>query len=149
MPHWWRQRRASREDVIRQADELIALHGADAYGIARDHRVRTLQEQQHIEHRFWSAVARCIAERTGRQVGLDTATRYLEALPRHRDDPSADIVPATVGESAPINGEARALRELRLVTSENNVIMFPALPSARRARGRLRPGCGWPGRQPG
>jgi hypothetical protein len=70
-------------------------------------------------------------------------------LPRHRDKPSADRVPATAGESAPVNGQTRALSDLRLVSAGDNVITFPALPSARRAQGRRRPGSGWPGRRQG
>lgn len=149
MLHWWRQRRADRERVARQADELIALHGDEAYSIARDHRIRTLQEQQHREHRSWSAVAKCIAVRTGREVGLDTATRYLEAFPRDRNDVSSEHMPSLHDESAlPIAAPGHVLHHVVLVSADATVITFPGSPSARRARGRRRPASGLPGTRP-
>ncbi len=148
MLHWWRQRKSERERIIRQADELIALHREGAYSIARDNRIRTLQEQQHREHRFWSAVAKQIAERTGREVVLDTATRYLAVFPRNRNDVGSSHVADRKGapaEPAP----PRVMRGLPVVPAEGNVVRFPAFPSARRGQGRRRPGCGLPGRRPG
>lgn len=63
----------------------MAAHGSDAYAIARDNRIQALRKHQHAEHRFWSAVARMIAERTCRETGLETATRYLQGAPSDRD----------------------------------------------------------------
>jgi hypothetical protein len=119
MLKWWRLRQSDRERVTRQADELIALHRDDAYGIARDHRIRTLQEQQQQEHRFWSAVARMIADRTRREVGVDTATRYLEALPPDCDALADEQVPnAGDQKEAPVAASNRAGAHLRLVPKQ-------------------------------
>ncbi len=77
MLQWWRRRREERERIVVTADELIARHGGAAYTIARQHRLESLQQHDAARHRFWSKVARIIADRTGREVGVDTATRYL------------------------------------------------------------------------
>ncbi len=76
---WWRGRKAERQRVVRQADQLIARHREKAYEIARRHRIQTLDRP--TEHGFWCAVARVIADRTGREIGVDAATRYLEQDP--------------------------------------------------------------------
>lgn len=150
MLHWWRQRKSERERIIRQTDELIALHGEGAYSIARDNRIRTLQEQQHREHRFWSAVAKQIAERTGREVVLDTATRYLAVFPRNRNNVGSSPVHIVDRKGAPAEpAPPRVMRELPVVPAEGNVVRFPALPSARRGQGRRRAGCGSLGKRPG
>ncbi|WP_141659719.1 hypothetical protein [Chelatococcus sambhunathii] len=78
---WAQRRREFLKRVVQRADELIARHGESAYDVARDHRIRTLRAGERGEHKFWCAVARTIADRIGRVVGLDTATRYLEASP--------------------------------------------------------------------
>jgi len=77
MLQWWRKQREYRERIWRTADELIADHGDAAYDIARQHRRESLRQRDDARHRFWSKVARIIADRTGREVGVDTATRYL------------------------------------------------------------------------
>jgi hypothetical protein len=70
---WWRRRQDRRKRVHSTADTLMARYD-DPYGVARAHRIRTLR---HVAaHRFWCAVAREIARRTGHETGLDTATRY-------------------------------------------------------------------------
>lgn len=74
----WRRHKAYRERVRREVDGLIERHGASAYEVARSRRIETLRQPNRAEHRFWCAVAREMARRMGRQVGLDTATRYLE-----------------------------------------------------------------------
>lgn len=82
----WFQRRAEfRERVARKANEFMARHGEYAYAIARDYRIQALDFGQREEHRFWSQVSKVIADRTRREVGPDTATRYFESPPREFD----------------------------------------------------------------
>lgn len=78
----WFQRRAEfRERVARKANEFMVRHGEYAYDIARDYRIQALDFGQREEHRFWSQISKVIADRTRREIGLDTATRYLESPP--------------------------------------------------------------------
>jgi hypothetical protein len=64
------------------ATALIQTYGADAYEEAR---TRARQERagdapgEARPRGHWDAVRREIARRTGREVGADTATRYLES----------------------------------------------------------------------
>lgn len=54
-------------------------HDVAAYELARSRRIAALQQKNPAEHRFWCAVARAIADRTGREIRVDTATRYTNA----------------------------------------------------------------------
>jgi hypothetical protein len=72
---WWRQRKVSQQQVIRDADNLMALYGEGAYSAA-------LARARHDDERgcdpdHWFRVRREIARRIGKDVGLDTATRYI------------------------------------------------------------------------
>jgi hypothetical protein len=72
---WWRRRKERRQQVIRDADNLMALFGDRAYAEAlrrARHEDETGRDPSH-----WFAVRREIARRVGKEVGLDTATRYL------------------------------------------------------------------------
>jgi hypothetical protein len=73
-----RKRHVERERAASEADHLIALFGGPGYEVARRHRRRTLG---YVQHAFWCEVARIIADRTHRNVGLDTATRYIDDHP--------------------------------------------------------------------
>jgi hypothetical protein len=73
---YFRQRRARQEQVIRDADNLMALFGDRAYSAALS-RARH-EEKEDRDPRHWFAVRREIARRVGKEPGLDTATRYLE-----------------------------------------------------------------------
>jgi hypothetical protein len=98
---WWRKRREGRNRIAREAEALVALHGDSVYAVAREHRMRALRDGEQAEHRFWCAVARMIADRTGREVGVDTATRYLmtkapgSTLGGANDLPHANAEPTT------------------------------------------------------
>ena len=73
---WLKRRKQLRELVIAEADALIAAHGTNAYRLARvcGHAAATRPLSD-----YWHAVAREIASREGREIGLDTATRYFDA----------------------------------------------------------------------
>ena len=71
---WWRRRKAYRELVDREAAELIERYGDAAYHTAR----ACGRGQEGRLARYWSKVALAVARRTGREVGVDTATRYLD-----------------------------------------------------------------------
>lgn len=76
---FWRHRKIQRERIRQEAETLIEKHGDAAYELARSRRVAALQQKNSAEHRFWCAVARAIADHTGRESGMDTATRYSNA----------------------------------------------------------------------
>ena len=68
--------------VAQDADALIDAFGPGAYDEARtrarDARLgRILDGNRPVGH--WDKVRMEIARQTGRQVGVDTATRYIEA----------------------------------------------------------------------
>ena len=61
---------------MRGAGALIEERGDAAYEFARSRRIAARQQKDSVEHRFWCAVARAVADRTGHAIGVDTATRY-------------------------------------------------------------------------
>ncbi|MBV6486909.1 MAG: hypothetical protein GHHEDOFH_00846 [Pseudorhodoplanes sp.] len=75
---FWRRRKAYRQQVRRKVEGLIDRCGEAAHEVARSRRIEALQQRNDPEHRFWCAVAHEIAKQTNREVGVDTATRYLE-----------------------------------------------------------------------
>jgi hypothetical protein len=85
---WLRRRRAAtagrRALVESDAAALIARFGDQAYYVARDRDLderkgKTVDDNRPVRH--WSAVRVKIAKVTGKQVGEDAATRYLENDP--------------------------------------------------------------------
>jgi hypothetical protein len=82
---WWRRHRAEkkRRSALIEADalDLVRRFGDEAYYEARD---RDREERRgglidaNRPARHWSAVRMRIAGLTGKEVGLDTATRYLK-----------------------------------------------------------------------
>ncbi len=66
---WLRRRREARRLAQADAEALYRDHGVDAYSEARK-RERDGQTPER-----WSRVALAVARITGKQVGLDTATR--------------------------------------------------------------------------
>lgn len=80
---FWNRRKTYREEVRCKAAALIEVHGDAAYEFARSRRIATLQQGDLVAHQFWSAIARVIALHIGREVGVDTATRYTIASYEH------------------------------------------------------------------
>jgi tetrahydromethanopterin S-methyltransferase subunit G len=74
MLKWWRRRRERQQQVVRDADNLEALFGHRAYSeaIAR----ARLEEEEGRDAQHWLAVRQEIARRIGKDIGLDTATKY-------------------------------------------------------------------------
>lgn len=76
------RRRADDKIVMDDALALIAAYGARAYDEAR---TRARQERlgkvidSNRTRGHWDRVRRAIARRTGREVGVDAATRYTDA----------------------------------------------------------------------
>jgi hypothetical protein len=73
-------KRARPALIEQDADALIASYGSGAYDEARtrarEARLgRVLDGNRPVDH--WDKVRREIARLTGRQVGLDTANRYI------------------------------------------------------------------------
>ena len=74
MLSWLRRRREQAERIEAEADALISNLGDGAYSEAR----RRAREASSDEmEREWSRVALAVARKTGRPVGLDTATRMV------------------------------------------------------------------------
>ena len=71
----WRRRKERQQQVSRDADNLMALFGDGAYSAALT-RARH-EDEMGADPSHWLAVRREIAKRVGKDVGLDTATRYL------------------------------------------------------------------------
>jgi len=75
---WRRRRRETAALLERDAIELIAEHGVQAYGVARwrAHQIdrgKVLDDSRSGGH--WRAVSRRVAKLVGHEVGLDNATR--------------------------------------------------------------------------
>jgi hypothetical protein len=67
----------SRADIEVEATTLIKDHGEAAYDAARAAMREARNRGDGGLEKFFAKVAVAIAERTGRQIGEDTATRYL------------------------------------------------------------------------
>ena len=69
---------ARRREIARQteveAEALIAVEGARAYAEARQRQRDTFNAEDAAR---WRRVAVAIAKRSGRRIGLDTATRMV------------------------------------------------------------------------
>lgn len=115
---WSRKWRAERQRIAREAETLMSRHGDRAYEVARSNRIRALEQPQHAEHRFWCAVARTIAEQSGREIGLDTATCYLAPGAPAHDRPYREGTPACDEQAA---GKPPRLR----VIDDSNVGLIP------------------------
>jgi hypothetical protein len=75
MLSWWHRRKERRQQVSRDADNLMAPFGERAYSEALARARHGDENERDSSH--WFAVRREIARRTRQEVGLDTATRYL------------------------------------------------------------------------
>jgi hypothetical protein len=75
---WARQRSAYHDLVQAEARAFIEAHGDRAYQVAREvmRLARSRNDQKSEKH--FSQIALQIARLTNREIGLDTATRYLE-----------------------------------------------------------------------
>jgi hypothetical protein len=67
-----------RKAVRDEAALLIQDHGADAYAMARSAMREARRRRNGRLERFLAKVALEVARLKGREVGLDTANRYLE-----------------------------------------------------------------------
>src|SRR5271167_4374517 len=79
MLQWLRRRRQAERLAQADAEALIRDHGAEAYREARE-RERDVILTDGTTHAgrtpaHWRRVALIVAKRTGKRVGLDTATR--------------------------------------------------------------------------
>jgi hypothetical protein len=72
MLSWLRRRRERAEGFAAKANALVRAFGADAYSEARQRERRAESTETAQE---WRHVAVAVARKTGRRVGLDTATR--------------------------------------------------------------------------
>jgi hypothetical protein len=91
--------------VSADAEALIRGHGDEAYREARD-RERDVILPDGTTHQgrtpaHWRQVALIVAKRTGRPVGLDTATRMLarrdRTSPANREDSDVDEIKRLTG----------------------------------------------------
>jgi hypothetical protein len=72
----WLKRR--KEMMLATADEFMESYGNAAYREARAEARKARERGDHKRERFLSRVCREIAKRTDFEIGLETATRYLE-----------------------------------------------------------------------
>jgi hypothetical protein len=71
-------RRAARAWIRHDAEVLLVGHGEQAYPEARERARRGRERLDRSDARHWTKVAVEIARRTGREVGVSTADRYLK-----------------------------------------------------------------------
>ena len=104
---WLRRRRERARQIEADARTLIRELGPDAYAEARlmQRRAKSIEER-----RRWRDVALVVARKTGKRVGLDTATRMsLDADFSERGEPqSPRVEPQTVD---PIDELKRLIRD--------------------------------------
>lgn len=75
MLKWLRQR---RELIAAEADEFMETYGNEAYFKARAEAREARKKGDYLREKFLAKVCIEIAKRTDFDIGLDTATRYLE-----------------------------------------------------------------------
>jgi hypothetical protein len=82
MLQWLRRRQEARRLAQVDAEALIRDHGGEAYGEARqrEHDVILPDGTTHAGRTpaHWRRVALIAAKRTGKRIGLDTATRMAQ-----------------------------------------------------------------------
>jgi len=71
---WIARRREIAGQTEVEAEALIAVEGARAYAEARQRQRESFNAEDAAR---WRRVAVAIAKRTGRRIGLDTATRMV------------------------------------------------------------------------
>jgi hypothetical protein len=67
-----------RELIAAEADEFMEAYGNDAYWKARDKTREARNRGDHARDKFLAKVCIEISKRTDFEIGLDTATRYLD-----------------------------------------------------------------------
>lgn len=72
----WLLKRRMR--VLAEADERMEAFGNAAYTETRSEARRARESGDHKRERFFNRVCKEIAKRTDFEIGLDTATRYVE-----------------------------------------------------------------------
>ncbi len=104
---WIAKRREAAEWAEKDAIGLIAEHGVDAYGEAR-RRERECHGAEEAAR--WRRTALAIAKRTGKRIGLDTATRMASDA-----DMTATPDVVRVPRHAPLPGDFDPLDELSAI----------------------------------
>lgn len=67
-------RREFRAEADAKAEALLIAYGHEAYGVAR---AEARRGQHGNRDSFWTAVAKAIAKREGREIGFTGADRFL------------------------------------------------------------------------
>jgi hypothetical protein len=62
--------------VQSETAKLIEIHGDAAYSVARNATHLARNRADSRSEKFFAMIAVEIARRTGREIGVDTATRY-------------------------------------------------------------------------
>lgn len=89
MLKWLRRR---RELIAAEADEFMESYGNNAYWKAREAAREARKKGDYIREKFLAKVCIEIAKRTDFEIGLDTATRYLEEEKQAPYDPGPGTV---------------------------------------------------------
>lgn len=107
---WSRKARHARERIGADAAALLG-NANDPYHEARN---RMRQADSQAEARHWSQVAVQIAKATGKEIGLDTATRmYWEADFSEAPSASHRIAPTMRLSTSDVSDDDTALLELK------------------------------------
>lgn len=135
---WLRHRRETAERIEAEAETVMRAYAVRACAEARrrEREAKTKEEAQN-----WSRVALVIAHKTGKRVGLDTASR-MAADAIFFSDPEGSASPPR----APISG-LDPLEELVRLVSKRHRKRIPH--SVSRAKDRSRAGNLGGGRGPG
>lgn len=68
-----------RQAIKDEAEKLMQEFGAEAYAKAREAMREARRRRNGRLERYFAKVAVAIADRTGKEIGLDTATRMQDA----------------------------------------------------------------------
>lgn len=93
----WFERR--RELIAAEADEFMEAYDNDAYWKARAEARDARKRGDYMREKFLARVCLEIAKRTGFEIGLDTATRYLEEKQAPYDPGSGIVLRRPHGET--------------------------------------------------
>lgn len=66
-----------KRDIKDEAERLVREHGAEAYGAAREAMREARRRKNGRLETYFAKVAVEVARLSGREVGVDTATRYV------------------------------------------------------------------------
>jgi hypothetical protein len=104
---WLRRRRERVQRIEAEAEELVRLLDADAYGEAR-WREQTASSRAMAQE--WNLIAMAIARQTGRRMGLNVSTQMAMNAVFAPDREPAERKPRPPSELAPLGAKPQPFR---------------------------------------